>query len=752
MPDHDLMKKIDELSPQDLIAEGTSLASHEKIDEARAVLAKLEEHHAKNACPREYVDIVLGAVLHEEDRHKEAIACFEGSIGLLERENLLPELLYVCNVLGNTYRMLNKYEQAIHWFKHAIEGREESLGDHPLGVLYNNIGNCYARICEFDDALKYCIKALKLREKNNEQLGIASCYLNIGEIYSRMDNIDHAIEVVDKSVQIYRKAGQEIQLSKALNMMGILLKDSGRLEESIPYFTESLKYKEKHGKQHLIHNTLHALGLVHEELKDYTTARYFFERTLKLRKEIDDDESVVSSMISLARLLNLEERYTEALEMCNQIDVSSLERKDLKLGLLGVYVNSYSGIGDYENAYRYLIKLHEIKDIIYNEERLAKLDEIQTKYDLETQKREAEIYRLKNVELMEKNRQIAEQKTCIENTLSQLRRSERSLNFIQDRLHEVAGSKIIGESDEIKAVLDMVGKVALTDNTTVLIIGESGTGKELIAKAIHDASKRSKNFFHGVNSSAISATLFESELFGHEKGAFTGALTAKPGWFEVANGGTLFLDEIGTMPVEQQIKLLRVLEERNVIRVGARNQISVNVRIISATNQNLTELVHDGKFREDLYHRLAAFVIHIPPLRERVTDIPILFEHYIGFFSRAMNKTIRRVDPDVIEMLMKYPFPGNIRELKNLAEKAVILCDSSTLQKGHVSLHGSALAKPVQGSTTMNLAELEEQAIRKALEITHGNQAAAARLLGITAKAVERRLVKLGIPTRHQAG
>jgi transcriptional regulator with PAS, ATPase and Fis domain len=400
-----------------------------------------------------------------------------------------------------------------------------------------------------------------------------------------------------------------------------------------------------------------------------------------------------------------------------------IRRKDVQLEVHAGLADTYARLGEFEKAYTHHMEAWKLYEDIFREERAAKIAEMQARFDLESKEREARIYRQKNEELTQKNRLIEEQKVRIEQTLAELRKSEMSLDWVHDRLQEVVGRSIVGQSKEMKAVLELVGKVARAENTTVMIIDGSGTGKELIAKAIHDASNRARCFFHAVNSSAISSTLFESEFFGHEKGAFTGAEQAKPGWFEVANGGTLFLDEIGFMPVEQQIKLLRVLEERNVIRVGARNQIAVNVRVISATNQNLARLVEEGKFREDLYHRLAAFVIHIPPLRERKADIAPLWEHYVGKFCVAMNKSIRRI------------------------ERRCSICWSITLprQCARAAQHGRARRnsvrqpdppapppRPPPRETRRAVAancrwRPWRQAVRRALDFAGGNQARAAR-------------------------
>src|SRR6202047_1292387 len=244
--------------------------------------------------------------------------------------------------------------------------------------------------------------------------------------------------------------------------------------------------------------------------------------------------------------------------------------------------------------------------------------------------------------------------------------------------HSSMFEEIVGCSDPMRKVLTQVAKVAPSDST-VLILGETGTGKELIARALHRRSSRANKPFVRVNCAAIPQSLIASELFGHEKGAFTGALQRRVGRFESADGGTLFLDEVGNLPMETQIALLRVLQEREFERVGNNRPISVDVRLITATNRDLPAAVAAGTFRQDLFYRLNVFPIAVPPLRERGEDIPLLVEYFVARFSKGAGKNIRNISKDALEILRAYPWPGNIRELQNVVERAVILCETDTL-------------------------------------------------------------------------
>jgi formate hydrogenlyase transcriptional activator len=268
----------------------------------------------------------------------------------------------------------------------------------------------------------------------------------------------------------------------------------------------------------------------------------------------------------------------------------------------------------------------------------------------------------------------------------------------------------IGSSAAFLEVLNHVRIVAPADST-VLLEGETGTGKEVIARALHMHSRRRHNAFVAVNCAAIPAELLESEMFGHERGAFTGAVTRRLGRFEAADRGTLFLDEIGDMPFELQAKLLRVLEEQEFERLGSAQTRQVDVRVVAATNQNLTKLVADKRFRIDLYYRLNVFPILIPPLRQRPQDIPLLAAYFVKKFTQRMNKPVPKIPPEAMEALVRYPWPGNVRELQNIVERAVILTDGSVLQLSEL---------PTAHPEPVTLQDAERAHIRKALDETNG--------------------------------
>jgi formate hydrogenlyase transcriptional activator len=311
-----------------------------------------------------------------------------------------------------------------------------------------------------------------------------------------------------------------------------------------------------------------------------------------------------------------------------------------------------------------------------------------------------------------------------------------------------AADAIVGESGVLKSVLQEVNLVAPTD-ATVLILGETGTGKELIARAIHQRSNRSSRPFIRVNCAAIPASLIASELFGHERGAFTGALQRRQGRFEAAHGGTIFLDEIGELPMETQIALLRVIQEREFERVGSSQPISVDVRIIAATNRDLKAAVNAGTFRQDMFYRLNVFPIEVPPLRDRLEDIPLLLEHLVERYAAKIGKSFSTVRMGTVEMLQSYGWPGNIRELQNVIERAVILCEGETFWVDPTWLRRDAsrqagMIAPL-GAT---LADREREIIEAALAESQGRIAGplgAAAKLGIPRQTLDSKIANLQI-------
>ena len=319
---------------------------------------------------------------------------------------------------------------------------------------------------------------------------------------------------------------------------------------------------------------------------------------------------------------------------------------------------------------------------------------------------------------------------------------------LRERLGDsLIATRILGDHPAMRRLLKTIAQVA-PSRATVLIHGESGTGKELIAAAIHENSKRNTGPFVKLNCASLAESLLESELFGHEKGSFTGAMGRRKGRFEQADGGTLFLDEVSEIPKALQVKLLRFLQERELERVGGNETIRVDVRVVAATNRDLKLAVEEGRFREDLYYRLDVVRLDVPPLRERRSDIPLLVHHFVHRFAKENERDIQGVSDERMHALLGYSWPGNVRELENAIERAVVMCDGPMIEREHLPMATDAVVSSSLGAFVpgMTLAELERLAILRTLEHVGGSTARAAEMLGISRRKIQYRLKEWGQP------
>ena len=336
--------------------------------------------------------------------------------------------------------------------------------------------------------------------------------------------------------------------------------------------------------------------------------------------------------------------------------------------------------------------------------------------------------------------------------LSTLSRAREQNQYFEEEMRDAfSGYEIVGSSDEMKRIYALLVKVSKSEST-ILIQGESGTGKELIARFIHYNSRRSKGPFIKVNCAALAEGVLESELFGHEKGAFTGSIRQRKGRFELAHQGTIFLDEIADLAAGVQVKLLRVIQEGELERVGGEQTIRVDARIIAATNKDLNDMVRKSQFREDLYYRLNVIPIELPPLRKRKSDIPELVEFFLKRLARENKRKGIQIDPEAMELLLDYPWPGNIRELENVLERAVVLCDSDRITANELPfVHEASAASPevpiqiFNGNLDDRLADIEKQLLLKAMQEAHGVKTRAARSLGIKTSTLYYKLEKYGL-------
>jgi len=354
-------------------------------------------------------------------------------------------------------------------------------------------------------------------------------------------------------------------------------------------------------------------------------------------------------------------------------------------------------------------------------------------------------------DFIEKPVDPARLKVCIDRALEN-KETLREVQGLRRRLKQIGPSDFIGQATAMRRVFDLIEKVAPA-KASVAITGESGTGKEMVARAIHNLSARRDKPFIAVNCASIPPTLMESEIFGHERGAFTGANQRRPGVFELAHAGTLFLDEVGEIPIELQAKLLRVLEEARLRRIGGKVEIEVDVRVLCSTNRDLKAEVKTGRFREDLFFRLNVFQISLPPLRERREDIPLLAQYFDEKFNGESGKHIAGMHPEALDLLKNYDWPGNIRELRNAVERAVILCDGDFIQRDHLppDMAGRGLERQTfRLAYGLPLDLLEKEYILGNLQRNGGNKARTAEILGVSEKTLYNKLNRYAAEARAQ--
>ncbi len=445
---------------------------------------------------------------------------------------------------------------------------------------------------------------------------------------------------------------------------------------------------------------------------------------------IDDEDS----MRRFLSMLLVSEGY-EVVTLENGADgISRLDRESFDLVITDLKMPGVDGLSVLDGVYAKYPDLPVVILTAYGTEKVA-----------------AEAMRRGAFQLVEKSARNEEILLAVQNSLvmSRVRNENEALKWQLKKRHE--DRRLIGRSEEMLKVYKMVEKVAATE-ATILVFGESGTGKELIAREIHYRSPRAKGPFLSINCGALHKDLLESTLFGHKKGSFTGAVKDQPGHFVTCEGGTFFLDEVGDMAAATQVKLLRALQEREIIAIGANEATKIDVRLVAATNSDLEKAVAEGRFRHDLFYRLNVIPVRLPPLRQRRDDIPLLVDHFLARFPGPTGQ--KEISREVMETLARYDWPGNVRELENIIERAVILCEND--QIGMEDLPEKVVQGPsrkgslIVDTPTMSLDELEREYILKVLNHTSWQKKRAAEILGINASTLYRKLLSYGI-TEKQA-
>jgi len=688
----------------------------------------------------------LSSILRSRGKPEEALVYLDMALDALQDQQDTDQYHQIQGNKAIIYYSIGRLEAALELIQESIRHfsakgnlRQQAIDLNTASIIYNKMNR-------LDKAIEYGLSSLKIKDKLNDKRSLISSWTNLGVFFKEFGNLETAAEYYKLALAGYQELGDKRGYSMVLNNLGSLCMETERYQEALEYFLEAYDLKIEVNDLSEMHSLLANISTIYRNQELYPQAEEYASRALESARQAGNVFSTAENLLWMAWILThtgITDAAGDFLKQAWQIIEANSYQK-----LIPNYHEVAAGIEKARSKYKNACFHHEQRisalEKLHQYEITETVAEMQAKYQLEKKEYETELLRHKNTELEAKNIVIESQKQALQETLDKLDASEIRFNFVSEALNQSGKTTLIGTSEAIRNVTKMISLVSRSDHTNVLITGETGTGKEIVARNIHACSARKRNQFYAVNCSAVTETLFESQFFGHEKDAFTGANTAKIGWFEIADKSTLFLDEISSMSTDQQAKMLRVLEDRKLVRVGSHREIPVDVRIISASNHNLLAEIDKAQFRSDLYHRLAIFVINIPPLRERKEDIPVLTEHFTALLSQVMNKRVTRINKSIYPLLMDYNYPGNVRELRNMVERAILLAKTSTLQPDDFAFPGQP-AFDRQVSSLTSLDELERDALIKALKTTGFNRARAAILLGVHRKVVERRIKKYSI-------
>ncbi len=625
-------------------------------------------------------------------------------------------------------------------FKSGIEAMatfvrlEDELGQCTTS---DSLTHVYISLGNYDKALEAALRALKLSQKLEFERGIAYGYFNLAIIDGDTGKFDSGIENLKQAARKFEKIDYEPGLAWVMVRWGELYEKSKNYHEAIKTLEEATELGKKNNLGLVSARALTSMVSIRLAEQNATEAFQLLQRLEKDFGRTGGDLLKATRLRLSAVAFRQQGQFDEALDLLQQA-AGLAEKANNRPELLECY-NELSAVseevGELKEALQALRKSQEIRSDIFNETSQNKLANMRMQHKVEQALQERELERLRDVEQAEKKLRKAHRE--VKKLRDQLVAENISLQ--EDIKLEHNFFEIISQSETMKQVLFSVQQVAQTD-ATVLVTGESGTGKELLARAIHEASGRAQQSLVKINCAALPADLVESELFGNEKGAFTGADAARPGRFEIAHQGTIFLDEIAEFPLNLQAKLLRVLQEGEFDKLGSKKTTRVDVRVIAATNRNLAEEVEAGRFRKDLFYRLNVFPLQCPALRERLEDIPLLVQYFLQKHAKRLGRNIKSVPRKNLNALLQYHWPGNIRELENLVERALILSQGNKID--FVSLLPAA---EVSQSYSLTLAENEKKLIEMALKKSGGTikgDGGAAKILGIAPSSLRDKIKK----------
>jgi len=628
-------------------------------------------------------------------------------------------LIYYGQVLFQTAN----FEKSITILQTALEIFKELTDSLNTAISYTLIGNAYNELGKYEESLTNLFSAINIFEKYKKTLGksysqrekrkFAETFQIIGNVYQNLKQFDKCRENLYKSLKLLEEIGNAEGIANILTNIGVSYSKENS-QESLTYYKQALEIVKKLDNPVIIAINTSNIGGVYEDMKQYDNALHHYFEALEYAEKFNIDkykpyflEYIGSVYLKKGELGTASEYIKKSLLLSQKQQIPNQVKNNYQL-LSQIFEKQKK----YQIALEYYQKYSELKDKLINKEMIGKISSLQKKYEENANK---------IIELKKHN------------------------SLVSDKLRRTMDMDFIGTSAQIKKVLEMAMIAASHPDTNVIILGESGTGKEIISNIIHYASSRKDNPLVAINCSSIPDSLAESEFFGFTKGSFTGAISDKTGYFELADKGTLFMDEIADTSLSLQAKLLRVLDNKKIKKIGSKIEIKVNFRVIAATNKNISALVESEYFRLDLLHRINTIEIEIPPLRERVEDIKPLLEYFTRKFAEKLRKPIPKINIDVIDKLKRYNFPGNIRELKNMTEKAMILLKGDVLKPKHFGLKDQKNLEEIVVNIykPKTVAEMEKQMIVDTMKETNNNQTKAAKILGFSLSTLKRKLKSL---------
>jgi transcriptional regulator with PAS, ATPase and Fis domain len=647
-------------------------------------------------------------------------------------------------------------KKSLRYGLQSLEILQKSGNQDILPGRYTNVGFIYEEMRDFATAEKYYEEGMNFGLLTNSDSMVSLAYCGNGRLQLKMSNFKAAINYFLEALKYIPDEESENYIAVCSNLGTAY----GRLkdyEESLRYFTRFINNKTKSRFPEMYYSLLLNAANCYEFLGDYDQSETYLKEIIEYAEQEKNPELMAGALINLGRLENNKEHWEAAQEYLQESKkYSKMTGNRLQNALsdssLGV---AYTGAGNFDKA---LISLNSclktVKELNMKLEIKKCYDKLALVYEKLGDFRQAlENYKLfHHYESKIKDEQFdLDLKNLRKTYQKKAQIKERtnffpSYSFISRELANLVKTPLIGTSKSLQEVVNKAMIAAENDSAAVLLTGESGTGKEIIARIIHFAGYRKKSPFITVNSVAFAGSLIESAFFGSEKGAFTGATDLKTGYFEAVQNGTLFLDEIGDMPLEMQAKLLRVLEEQIIHRIGSTKDIILNFRLISATNKNLYRMSEENSFRFDLLNRINTLEIFIPPLRERKEDIPLLVDYFVSLFTRQSDISKPILTKSTLELLIDYEYPGNVRELKNIIQRTILLNNKAVLEPADIIFPSNETATSESkhiAFPSLNLAETERILINSAMQKAGNVQVQAAKLLGISPYALNRKLKKM---------